>query len=47
MGRSLSKGPYIDPKLMEKIASSDAKDEKRKVIGPGRAVPRSSPRWSA
>jgi small subunit ribosomal protein S19 len=32
MGRSLSKGPYIDPKLMEKIASSDAKNEKRKVI---------------
>jgi small subunit ribosomal protein S19 len=32
MGRSLSKGPYIDPKLMEKIASSDTKDEKRKII---------------
>ena len=32
MGRSLSKGPYIDPKLMEKISSSDAKNEKRKVI---------------
>ena len=32
MGRSLSKGPYIDPKLMEKIAAADAKDEKRKVI---------------
>jgi small subunit ribosomal protein S19 len=32
MGRSLSKGPYIDPKLMEKIASFDAKNEKRKVI---------------
>ena len=32
MGRSLSKGPYIDPALMEKISSSDAKNEKRKVI---------------
>ncbi len=32
MGRSLSKGPYVDPGLMEKIASSDAKNEKRKVI---------------
>jgi len=32
MGRSLRKGPYIDPTLMEKIASSDAKNEKRKVI---------------
>jgi small subunit ribosomal protein S19 len=32
MGRSMSKGPYIDPKLMEKITASDAKDEKRKVI---------------
>jgi len=32
MGRSLSKGPYIDPNLMEKITSSDAKNEKRKVI---------------
>lgn len=32
MGRSLSKGPYVDPVLMEKIVSSDAKNEKRKVI---------------
>ena len=32
MGRSLSKGPYIDPKLAAKIASADAKDEKRRVI---------------
>jgi small subunit ribosomal protein S19 len=32
MGRSLSKGPYIDPKLAVKIASPDAKDEKRRVI---------------
>jgi small subunit ribosomal protein S19 len=32
MGRSLSKGPYIDPNLAAKIASLDAKDEKRRVI---------------
>ncbi len=32
MGRSLSKGPYIDPNLAAKIASADAKDEKRRVI---------------
>jgi small subunit ribosomal protein S19 len=32
MGRSLKKGPYIDPKLAAKIASLDAKDEKRRVI---------------
>ena len=32
MGRSLSKGPYIDPKLAAKITSADAKDEKRRVV---------------
>jgi small subunit ribosomal protein S19 len=32
MGRSLKKGPYIDPKLAAKIASLDSKDEKRRVI---------------
>ena len=32
MGRSLRKGPYIDPKLATKISLADAKDEKRRVI---------------
>jgi small subunit ribosomal protein S19 len=32
MGRSLRKGPYIDPKLATKITLADAKDEKRRVI---------------
>jgi small subunit ribosomal protein S19 len=32
MGRSLSKGPYIDPKLLDKITGPDAKGEKRRVI---------------
>jgi len=32
MGRSLAKGPYIDPNLAAKIASADAKDEKRRVV---------------
>ena len=32
MGRSLSKGPYVDPKLAAKIASPEAKDEKRRVV---------------
>ncbi len=32
MGRSLRKGPFIDAKLAEKIASPDAQGEKRKVI---------------
>jgi len=32
MGRSQSKGPYIDPKLAKKIASADVKIEKRRVI---------------
>ncbi len=32
MGRSLKKGPYIDPKLMKKIRALETKSEKRKVI---------------
>ncbi len=32
MGRSLRKGPYIDPNLAAKITVADAKDEKRRVI---------------
>jgi small subunit ribosomal protein S19 len=32
MGRSLKKGPYIDPKLKEKISAPDVKGEKRRVI---------------
>jgi len=32
MGRSLKKGPYLDPKLMKKIKELEEKGEKRKVI---------------
>ena len=32
MGRSLSKGPFIDAKLAAKIQAADAKDEKRRVV---------------
>jgi len=32
MGRSLKKGPYLDEKLMKKIAALEAKGQKRKVI---------------
>ncbi len=32
MSRSAKKGPYIDPKLMEKIRALLAQKEKRKVI---------------
>jgi small subunit ribosomal protein S19 len=32
MGRSLKKGPYLDPKLMKKIKELEEKGDKRKVI---------------
>jgi small subunit ribosomal protein S19 len=32
MGRSLKKGPYLDEKLMKKIAALESKGQKRKVI---------------
>ncbi len=32
MGRSLKKGPYLDEKLMKKIAVLESKGQKRKVI---------------
>ena len=32
MSRSLKKGPYLDEKLMKKIAALEAKGQKRKVI---------------
>jgi len=32
MGRSLKKGPYLDPKLMKKIKELEEKRDKRKVI---------------
>jgi small subunit ribosomal protein S19 len=32
MGRSLSKGPYVDPKLMEKVLAAQSIKEKRQVI---------------
>lgn len=32
MGRSLKKGPYVDEKLMKKIAVLESKGQKRKVI---------------
>jgi small subunit ribosomal protein S19 len=32
MGRSLSKGPYIEPKLLERIRALHTQGEKRKVI---------------
>jgi small subunit ribosomal protein S19 len=32
MGRSLAKGPFIDPHLLEKIKSLESGSEKRKVI---------------
>jgi len=32
MGRSLKKGPYLDPKLMKRIKELEEKGEKRKVI---------------
>ena len=32
MGRSLSKGPYIEPKFLEKIRALHTQGEKRKVI---------------
>ncbi|MFZ5634524.1 MAG: 30S ribosomal protein S19 [Bacillota bacterium] len=31
MGRSLKKGPYCDPKLLEKIEEMNAKNEKRVI----------------
>lgn len=31
MGRSLKKGPYIDPKLLKKIREMNAKGEKRVI----------------
>ncbi|MFQ6070276.1 MAG: 30S ribosomal protein S19 [Candidatus Aminicenantales bacterium] len=32
MGRSVKKGPYVDPKLMGKILSLKSEKERRKVI---------------
>ena len=32
MGRSFKKGPYLDEKLMKKIAALESKGQKRKVI---------------
>jgi len=32
MGRSLKKGPYLDEKLMKKVAALESKGQKRKVI---------------
>jgi small subunit ribosomal protein S19 len=32
MTRSLKKGPYLEPKLLKKIETLEAKGEKRKVI---------------
>lgn len=32
MGRSLKKGPYIDPKLLEKVQAAQSVKEKRQVI---------------
>jgi small subunit ribosomal protein S19 len=32
MSRSLKKGPYLDEKLMKKIAALETKSQKRKVI---------------
>ncbi len=32
MGRSLKKGPYLDEKLMKKIAALESKGQKRTVI---------------
>jgi small subunit ribosomal protein S19 len=32
MGRSLSKGPFVDTHLLDKIKELEAKGEKRKVI---------------
>ena len=32
MGRSLKKGPYVDPKLLKKIEHLEEKGDKRKVI---------------
>lgn len=32
MSRSLKKGPYLDEKLMKKIAALESKGQKRKVI---------------
>lgn len=32
MGRSLKKGPYLDEKLMKKIAALESMGQKRKVI---------------
>jgi small subunit ribosomal protein S19 len=32
MGRSLAKGPYVDPKLMEKVLAAQSIKEKRQVI---------------
>jgi SSU ribosomal protein S19P len=32
MGRSLRKGPYVDPKLMKKVQQAQSMKEKRQVI---------------
>ncbi|MBC7360851.1 MAG: 30S ribosomal protein S19 [Candidatus Aminicenantes bacterium] len=32
MGRSLRKGPYVDPKLLEKVRAAQSMKEKRQVI---------------
>jgi len=32
MGRSIKKGPYVDPNLREKIIALETQGEKRKVI---------------
>ncbi|MCI4445061.1 MAG: 30S ribosomal protein S19 [Candidatus Aminicenantes bacterium] len=32
MGRSLRKGPYVDPKLLEKVQAAQTMKEKRQVI---------------
>lgn len=32
MGRSVKKGPYIDPKLLEKVQAAQSAREKRQVI---------------
>ncbi|MDI6844885.1 MAG: 30S ribosomal protein S19 [Candidatus Saccharicenans sp.] len=32
MGRSLKKGPYVDPKLMEKVKAALSAKDKRQVI---------------
>jgi len=32
MGRSIHKGPYIEPKLMEKVQAAQSVKEKRQVI---------------